>query len=614
MKKIAKEEHHNDLEIAMNEFSAVQYLVLDKKNSYPKLNCFTYIYLALDAFIKYYKNYIMKLNNVNIFHNPKFNSNEKREYRILIKKEEYYSFFIIFSRLFDKSEEKWEKHAEGIMTAADFNNTIEINSPDNCIFKIINISSLEFDPLKECLDFNLADSICTTGATIEFKIAANIFDLFSSHYIHPCGIDYIISLLVKNIYGDEWFPVSCNNLEFYCDLKIDFFVYISENVINTNKSQSKKEHHLNFVFYDDKNKIIIKIDDYYIRHRDYEKCNAIIYQNDDLSNKTKDKKGRKDLLDYINGLTWRQMNCYERCIALLLGYENESYVNYFKLFISLLTCYNIEDCLTCILPITDFLNMIAQSLKILGYDCKVIHLNNSIEINKLIISYLDTGKAVGALFDEYYIYYTNFYLKVHNNHIAIINGYNSEKKIYNIIDHNHLSVGNEKQSINYGPFYTFFDVIEKVYHSREEDSKYIILVDKENRGSNLHEEEPYHLFVKAIKYILKTEQSSNEIRIIYDKIKRNDISFDAAIVDKLYKILGKKELLIDTILYHFCADFTNIEIIKELSFQIISDLNILINKYIESLLRGKSNSHAKMLDMIDTINKNTFRFLEEITK
>ncbi len=62
---------------------------------------------------------------------------------------------------------------------------------------------------------------------------------------------------------------------------------------------------------------------------------------------------------------------------------------------------------------------------------------------------------------------------------------------------------------------------------------------------------------------------------------------------------------------YFCNEQENKDLIKELAFKVVSDSNILVNRYIVSLYSGKDISKNDMLDMIYTIQRNTTQLLKE---
>ena len=378
----------------------------------------------------------------------------------------------------------------------------------------------------------------------------------------------------------------------------------------------QKEHCFDITIFDESKNIILRIENYLVKSKInnevYNATNTLknTYQTEDIKI-AKKLRNENNSVKYISNLTWRQMDCFERCIALLLGYENDKYVNYYKLFISVWQGYDMKEYISGFSTILDIQNPLYQILKIFGYDLNHVRIDDNMDIEKTVSSIITEGKAVGVLFDEYYVFYTQYYLKSHTGHLAVINGYDKDKKLYSILDHNHLAIGNTSQLINYGQFYSPFEVIETVYNTREEKSKFVMVLDEIEEVGKSKEEDLYGYYISIMKYIIATEQQGNEISTIYHKIINNDMSFDVSIVDNLYKQLGKKELLVEVIVNYFCNEQENKDLVRELAYKVVSDSNILVSNYIASLYRGKDISKTNMLDMIYTIQSNTIQLFKE---
>ncbi len=604
--KSSPSENKRNIEAIMSEFSAVRHQVVQEGFIFPELKCITYLELAKDAFLKYYKNSFLKLSDVDLLSNLVIDLQASREYRTVVKKEEDYSQFIISSKICGSEEEgKWQKHSEGIMSIAEESKTFENDLEDiknRCSLENLESNKRDFSKFLELYkDFNIWIYSGNGETLIKYEISGDMTERLNRGVTHPCGIDCIIDISIRGTIGDNWIPVSYKSLELYGDIQQKLYVYIEEKT-----KMDQKEHCIDITIFDELKNIITKIGNYTVKsgisNEVYSDRNPLkkTYPTEEIKI-TKKINSKNNSVKYINNLTWRQMDCFERSTALLLGHENDKYVNYYKFFISALQVYDLKD------YVSRF--SIQDLQKVFGY--KRINIDDNTDIVKTVSRVIDAGKAVSVYFDEYYLFYTQYYLKSHTSHLAVINGYDKEKKLYSILDHNHLSIGNTSQLINYGQFYCPFEIIERVYDTLDEKSKVMVVLNDLDRVGKSKQDELYYHYINIIKYIIATEQQGYEISTIYQKMVSNDISFDVSIVDNLYKQLGKKELLVDTIVNYFCNEQENKDLIKELAFKVVSDSNILVNKYIVSLYSGKDISKKDMLDMIYTIQSNTTQLLKE---
>ncbi len=507
-----------NIEAIMSEFSAVQHQVVKEGFIFPELKCITYLELAKDAFLKYYKNGFLKLSNVDLLSNIDIDLQASREYRTVVKKEEDYSQFIISSKICGSAEEgQWQKHAEGIMSIAEENQTFENDLEDikrRCSLEDLKSKKRDFSKFFELYkDFNISIFSGNGETLIKCEILGDMIERLNSGVTHPCGVDCIIDISIRGTIGDKWIPVSYKSLELYGDLKQKLYVYIKEKTSEEKTDLDKKEHCIDITIFDELKNIIIKIEDYIVKSKIsvgvYSDRNSFkkTYPTEDFKI-TKKKHSENNSVQYINNLTWRQMDCFERSTALLLGHENNRYINYYKFFVSILQLYDLKG-YNSRFPIQDLQN-------IFGY--KRILIDDNTDIVKTVSRIIDAGKAAAVFFDEYYLFYTQYYLKSHTSHLAVINGYDKEKKLYSILDHNHLSIGNTSQLINYGQFYCQFELIERIYDTLNEKTKFMVVLNELDRVSKSKEDELYYHYVDIVKYIIATEQHGYEISTIYQKM------------------------------------------------------------------------------------------------
>lgn len=374
---------------------------------------------------------------------------------------------------------------------------------------------------------------------------------------------------------------------------------------------------------------------------------------------------------FLSGLSWRQMNCRDRIIAFLLGYKNSSFVNYFKFFLGANRGYNLTGIEVTEAELTkaelaetkliqtevteaeltkaelanielthtevteaevtqkelaeanltetdltkpdDWVEEIFHNriLNRFGYTITTTRVENPKEVHEKISKLIDEGKPVGIWMDEYHIFYTPFYLKSHTGHIAVINGYNKENRLYSIIDHNHLRINNPSQFIDYGQFYCTYDVLENIYSDMGSEHQFILTLEELPKGHIPETDELQRQVIRILRELVEHEQADRDIQTIISN-KRG--SFDTDSVDALYLQLGGKELMLDTAINYLCQELEGISHRKELSNKIIQNSNILVNSYITGLYRGKGIPSEKAEDYIQRIQKDSATLFQELWK
>lgn len=349
---------------------------------------------------------------------------------------------------------------------------------------------------------------------------------------------------------------------------------------------------------------------------------------------------------FLSGLSWRQMNCRDRIIAFLLGYKKASFVNYFKFFLGANRGYNLTGIEVTEAELTkaelanteltqteltqievteanltetdltkpdDWVEEIFHNriLNRFGYTITTTRVENPKEVHEKISKLINEGKPVGIWMDEYHIFYTPFYLKSHTGHIAVINGYNKEKRLYSIIDHNHLRINNPSQFIDYGQFYCTYDVLENIYSDMGSEHQFILTLEELPKGHIPETDELQRQVIRILRELVEHEQADRDIQTIISN-KRG--SFDTDSVDALYLQLGGKELMLDTAINYFCQEPEGISHRKELSNKIIQNSNSLVNSYITGLYRGKGIPSEKAEDYIQRIQKDSATLFQELWK
>ncbi|WP_024831760.1 SDR family NAD(P)-dependent oxidoreductase [Ruminiclostridium josui] len=313
------------------------------------------------------------------------------------------------------------------------------------------------------------------------------------------------------------------------------------------------------------------------------------------------------IINQISGLMWRQMNCLDRGFGVLIGQHSNEMLRLFKLFLGIKRCFNLEGYLGGIYSKQTFYNgnlVENQLLESFGLKACVMKVNTLESLHATICSYIDKGKPVLVCFDEYYTFYSSFYLSKHTNHLALVNGYDSSKKVYSVIDYNHL-MQNGSKIINYGQFYTTFNVIEHIYSNME--SMEILVLEKQQ---DVVISQIANKFTGILEYIAENKLQSEDLVFIRNIMESEDHYLDTESLNKLYFFLGSKELLINTLKEHFKERHKDI---ISMSNDILELSNALINICATSLIRGRSiRFDNTVVNSIDNMCKTSTKFIKGI--
>ncbi len=313
------------------------------------------------------------------------------------------------------------------------------------------------------------------------------------------------------------------------------------------------------------------------------------------------------IINQISGLMWRQMNCLDRGFGVLLGQQNKELLRLFKLFLGIKRCFNLEGYLGDIYSKQTFYNgnlVENQLLESFGLKACVKKVNTLDSLHTTICSDIDKGKPVLVCFDEYFTFYSSFYLSKHTNHLAVINGYDSSKRLYSVIDYNHL-MQNGAKIIDYGQFYTTFDTLEQIY-SNTNDMEILVMEKHQDVSISGIANKLAGLF----EYISQNKLQSEDLVFIKSIIESDDKQLDAEGLNKLYSFLGSKELLISTLKDFF--EKGHIELLG-MSKDILETSNALINICAAGLIRGRSiKLDRTVVKNIDSISKTSEEFFEAL--
>ncbi len=617
-----------------SEFSAVRHESIQNSCRFDGIPASTYMEIAKDAFIKYYQDGFMELRDVTFFTPYASDSENPGEIRTLVKKEIDHLKFIISSKSLETDSQedfKWIRHAEGLMykvntPKASVNETIELKDRYSGSKKASSIKVFTKQSGQDNLwNINLFTYKGDGEALLEFEIPVGVVETLRGCIVTPNVIDCMVGEAIGCMAEKNRSNVAYDSLVWYGDISRKVFVHIRE----VSPAGVLDGSSYDITLCDEEGNIIADITNYKIvydgkgkqemfndKSTVREKTNPFggIYDGystakhsrtvDDISNEN-------NAVKYVSTLSWRQMNCRDRSIALLLGCKDDILVNYFKFFIGAKRGYSLKG--FGLEESDDWMEEIFHSkvLEKLGCKLRITEIDRQKDIHSAVAEVIDKGRPVGVWFDEYYLFYTPFYLNSHTGHIAVINGYNSEKKLYSIFDHNHLRLYNTSKEVNYGQFYCNFDTIENIYLNQEKDKSFIITLDRMSDEEPLGTDKLHNQFKETIKYLMLSNKAGKDVYTVYNSVKEKGNNLDIGCIDRLYAQLGGKELLIDTLIKYFCPDNEDKKHIQDLGMEIISHSNKLINNYVTSLYRGKAMPLDRVEECIEVLENGTFEFFRQ---
>ena len=614
-----------DIEDLMSEFNMIRHERVVSTFEETGSICTTYVDIANYAFLRYYVDSYMELRDVTIRSPLNIDNDSSNEIYTVIKKEKDCLMFIIVSKDISdiESENKgWTKHAEGLMYEVK---NVRVFEPEPGDIKArckkenkdIHMYSLNSFNAKVNMFKGFEETL------IEFDIPQA--DIKSKNVEHPSLVDCILDVSISSIAGSGWRNSHYGSLKYFSNIPQKSYIYIKKK--NNWKAPAPKEICFDITAFDESKNIIFSIENYII-HLTEENCknkdNTLKANTEKITNPgnstlatDKEAKNNKyksnNAARYISNMSWREMSCIERSIALLLGQHNDKLINYFKLITGANKSYNLGDYGITLSDGEDDLVFYKYMLKIFGYSMKYNNIGNG-EIHDAISYFIDKGQHVSIWFDEYYLFYTPFYLRSHTSHSTVINGYSTEKKVYSICNHDHLSINNNSQLINYDQFYSTYDTVENIYSNLEPKDRFIITLDPVDTAGQYGMKELSDKLTLILNFLADSNQSGKDIEAILKNIKENGNYFDLNMIDTLYIHLGGKELLIDTLLNYFKNSDNNGNVIKNLGYKIIQNSNDLVKSYISEMYKGGRVSLDKAEETAQIIKKDTADFFKEVLK
>ncbi len=642
---INRNEADSRMEACMSEFSVVRHEGMKRGLEMTGTHCVTYMEIARDAFLKYYRDSFMELKNVILMDKLPLDNDTPPEVRTVIKKESDHLEFIISSKAesgADEPEAPWLKHSEGAMYRAGEAVAMEYTMEEikNRCSKRNKAVCIKMGETKKSANEYNSTAYIYEGigeALVKFELPGEDDGGSKGSILHPCLMDYIIDTCIRNIAPEGWSPISYKRLIRYREITGESYAYIREYGGRDKEENSAREVNYDITVFDPAMNIIVKIEEYKVGYGEEagKVSNPVAQEENGLeayadfepyagSQRAKQgtqvediSRGNNSFL-YTSSLSWRQMNCRDRVLALLLGHKDERFVNFFKFFLGAKRGYDLKK-----FGLAESDSWFEEILhkKILswfGYAINIVETGSSNNVHRIISEWIDKKEPVGVWFDEYYIYYTPFYLSSHTGHIAVINGCNKDKRIYSVLDHNHLKVNNSSQLVNYGQFYATYDMMENIYSNLDNAYRFVMtLVETTEEIPQSGKDGMEFLRQKSadmLNYLIESRQAGRDIDTICRNIGEKGGCFDVSSVDGLYYQLGGKELFIDTLFNYLCPENENSTQIKELGYKIIRDSNSLINRYVASMYRGKEISRDKVSDSVLNIENDTTSLFKEVLK
>jgi hypothetical protein len=609
-----------------SNFSVVKHRILGTMNTVSPnvIYSTTFLGIAQYAFLQYFHQSSLEICNVS-FLAPLVINADGLEAHIVVKKEADSLWFIVSSQSSPSRKELDQtsvKFCEGIMYKISANTLPKYRWAE--IKKRCAQSQRKTGGPDIIVKTNRASKVMKIGHVFtgpdeilaEVKIAKHFMDESKGKVLHPSLCDWIINIAIQCIEPGVFQPLFYKSLKLYGEMPSSFSIYLTKK----DSDPSSGSIAFNIFFIDEFEQIFLAVEDYTVRYQREKLPNLPVSQKTENtakirveSNNTKIKEdpdnqrtNQADISQYISNLSWRQMDCFDRCTALLVGGVQNELVNYFKLFLGAHYGYSIDEFIAANDASWNSENEII--LDMFGIKRKIIAIGNIAKLHAIIMESIDTYGNVITRFDEYYMFYSPHYFNGHTNHMVVINGYDKKKQRYSIIDHNHILKNNGSEKINFSNFFAPFDIIKNSYRNRRKEDRYCITLDKADHNPFITAAELNQKLIKLLHYLKQSSQSGNDVQIIRDILEKKKEFFDTGNINALYRILGGKELFIETILDYIGMKNTDMGYLSELSKKVISLSNHLINSYLVALYRKRELQPESTIQLMNEIQNYSTQF------
>lgn len=162
--------------------------------------------------------------------------------------------------------------------------------------------------------------------------------------------------------------------------------------------------------------------------------------------------------------TFDYINCFEKPLGLVLELQHNKFQDLFYMYLKLLQSYNIgkfeNDSVFYTMNFNNAVRWIIEDKLKLQIDVQNIQ---AVDIHKYIKSQLDLNRPVLVTGNLRELSYTKHYKVGDWGHLFLLNGYDNEKELYDIVDGEHKKP--EGNIFEYGAFTMDYGILERLYNS-----------------------------------------------------------------------------------------------------------------------------------------------------
>ncbi|MDT8977088.1 SDR family oxidoreductase [Paenibacillus sp. chi10] len=316
----------------------------------------------------------------------------------------------------------------------------------------------------------------------------------------------------------------------------------------------------------------------------------------------------------VQELSWRQLNCYDRGFAIQFGDENAYWISYFKLFLGLKRGYDLSaQGYPYALSDQEEIFGYATDHQILGkfgFAIRQLQVEDASQLHETICRLVEQKKPVMVAFDEFYTFYTPFYLKEHTDHLTVIHGYDRRNKTYSIVNHNHLQI-QARHEVSYGHFTTPFALLEEIYGDLPAQSRTVITLERIPEAVvnvNALRKELLHL----LRQLMEDDQAGSDIELIANWESHSEESLKQK-MRELYIMLGGKELFVDALVRDFIEEPQKTAV-REAADVIVNRSSQLVTKFITGIFRKRGVTSEELELERTHIRQKTREFLDLAVK
>jgi len=323
---------------------------------------------------------------------------------------------------------------------------------------------------------------------------------------------------------------------------------------------------------------------------------------------------KQNVIANANHLSWRQFSCYDRSLVYLMSLHNREMAKYYKLVQAMQRAFDLKavgldhiHAFHAVQYVSEYFNdAYIGFVGRFGFDIRYTSVDSTASLHSAIQNCIGRKKLVMLPFDEYYLYYSPFYLKKHTDHHIVIYGYDNKKQLYHILNHNHLT-RNSKDAIEYGAFFAPYAQVEEMMSGIEPSRRQVINVDPQIMIEN----------GPAIKETVADIALSGERFINRDCQYIEDLlagrkQWDEESSNELFDYVGAKELLVDTLIRDFGCKGNEFE---DISTGFVKNSNLLLKKFVMKMENGASIEDPEgYIDLMNRIHEFSALLWQEMKR